>query len=83
VFWISGLTNSAVKELYEPLVPLIPRPLHGDPDTFMIYGWEDAPTRVVSDEIMQQSKDLAEKGLMWDEEILAQEEHKTLWSYGW
>jgi hypothetical protein len=49
----------------------------------MIYGWEDAPTRVVSDEIMQQSKDLAEKGLMWDEEILAQEEHKTLWSYGW
>lgn len=61
----------------------MPRPFEEDPDTFLIFGWEDAPIRVISDEILQKSKDLADAGLMWDPKDLADEERKTLYHYGW
>lgn len=64
-------------------MPLIPRPFDEDPDTFMIFGWEDAPTRLASYEIMHRSQELADKGLMWSPAALHQEEEKTLGGYGW
>lgn len=72
-----------MKELWEPLVPLLPRPFEEDPDTFLIFGWEDAPVRVASVEIMEKSKELADAGLMWDPDALSEMEHNTLWRYGW
>lgn len=80
---VVDISYRAVKELYEPLLPLIPRPFDEDPDTFMIFGWEDAPTRVVSHENLQQSQDLADEGLTWDSDTLYHEERTSLWSYGW
>lgn len=82
-FVCSVLTSSAVKELWEPLIPLIPKPFDEDPDTFMVFGWEDGPIRVVSHEILEKSQQLAEKGLMWDPKYLYEEERKSLWKYGW
>lgn len=76
------LTSSAVKELWEPLLPLIPKPFDEDPGTSW-YLDGDGPIRVVSHEILEKSQQLAEKGLMWDPKYLYEEERKSLWKYGW